>query len=109
MRLIPLALLLCGCSQLIAYGVSYTTDDDCERAAKHVQSCCPGFHPRDVHCSYAASSSTRPAWSGDQSACVQQSTCDQIRQAGARGAFLCGWAFRVSDEERYACEAPPPQ
>jgi hypothetical protein len=76
----------------------------CEEAVAHLESCCPGFDPSSVQCTYDFSSSddcddssseTLPGLSIDQSNCVRSMSCSDLVSSGfctkvAAGALPIG-------------------
>jgi hypothetical protein len=73
---------------LLACGTPLTQQElDCEEAVSVLQSCCPGFDGSPLVCTYSPSqgcegSSTYPAISEDDSACIRRETCSQLVRTG---------------------------
>jgi hypothetical protein len=65
----------------------------CEEAAAHLEQCCPGFDPRQVHCRFyyshkegcssTTTTLTKPAFSIEESKCVHHTSCEALVESGA--------------------------
>jgi hypothetical protein len=56
----------------------------CEDAVAHLQHCCPGFTGSNIACTYTpgCGPSEYPELGVDQSSCLRNESCDQLRSSG---------------------------
>jgi hypothetical protein len=96
--------LLIGGAQPLAQG--FRQDEvQCEEMAAHLAECCDDFDPKVVSCEYVdgCTSDSYPSVSVDESQCIREKSCEQVRAQNICERVL---ARQAGDEtEYYAHEA----
>jgi hypothetical protein len=91
---------------LFACGDMRQDELDCEEAVSHLQDCCPHFDSSKIDCTYtSACSTTYPAISIPQSACIRSQSCSQLVSAGVCGRAQSAWP--VTDRGTTSNESSP--
>jgi hypothetical protein len=85
---------LAGCnhipSDLVNEATQREMDRQCVAALAHAKECDARFPDRTILCSFSADGQCAPYINAEQSLCLRDSPCENVRAALDQGHWLCG-------------------